>query len=74
LIISAVESWKYLDSLYWAVITITTVKLLFYYKIGYGDISPSSIGGKIFTIFYGFGGIGFLSILFNTLTSIFLYK
>jgi voltage-gated potassium channel len=39
-----------LDSLYFSVITLTTV--------GYGDFSPSTRAGNIFTMFYIFIGIG----------------
>jgi Na+/H+ antiporter NhaC len=44
-----VEKWRYLDSLYFTVVTITT--------IGYGDFSPNTDIGKIFTIFFVFSGI-----------------
>ena len=40
------EGWDYIDSLYFSVITLTTV--------GYGDFSPQTSGGKVFTIFYIF--------------------
>lgn len=39
-----IEGWKFEDSLYWACVTATTV--------GYGDVTPDSESGKIFTIFY----------------------
>jgi hypothetical protein len=39
-----------LDSLYFSVITLTTV--------GYGDFSPSTRAGNIFTMFYIFIAIG----------------
>ena len=39
-----VEGWGVLDSLYFSVITLTTV--------GYGDFSPQTPAGKIFTILY----------------------
>lgn len=45
-----VEGWSLLDSLYFAVVTIGTV--------GYGDLSPQTAVGKIFTIGYIFSGIG----------------
>jgi hypothetical protein len=47
------EGWSVLDSLYYCVITLTTV--------GYGDFSPVTPGGKIFTIFYILVGIGLIS-------------
>lgn len=47
-----VEGWKLLDSLYFSVITLTTV--------GYGDFSPQTNFGKIFTIFYILTGIGII--------------
>ena len=47
-----VEKWSYLDSLYFTVITLTTV--------GYGDLSPQTPVGKIFTIFFIFAGLGII--------------
>lgn len=44
------EGWGWLDSLYFSVVTLTT--------IGYGDLSPSTPVSKLFTIFYVFVGIG----------------
>lgn len=45
-----VEDLRWIDSLYFSVITLTTV--------GYGDFSPTTNAGKIFTIFYVLVGIG----------------
>lgn len=46
------EGWSLFDSLYFSVITLSTV--------GYGDLAPTRIGSKIFTIMYIFMGIGIL--------------
>jgi voltage-gated potassium channel Kch len=48
-----VEGWGWLDSLYFSVITLTTV--------GYGDFSPKTDAGKLFTIFYILVGLGILA-------------
>ena len=48
-----VEHWTLLDSIYFSVTTLATV--------GYGDLSPHTAIGKIFTIFYIIIGIGMLS-------------
>ena len=47
-----VEELKWLDALYFSVITLTTV--------GYGDFSPQTDTGKLFTIFYIISGIGII--------------
>ena len=43
------EEWRYIDSLYFSAATMTTV--------GYGDITPKTDVGKIFTIIYAFSGV-----------------
>jgi voltage-gated potassium channel len=45
-----VEGWGAIDSIYFAVMTISTV--------GYGDFSPQTVAGKIFTIGYVLVGLG----------------
>jgi voltage-gated potassium channel len=48
-----VENLNWLDSIYFCVITLTTV--------GYGDITPHTNPGKIFTIFYVLIGVGIIA-------------
>ena len=45
-----VEGWSWLDSIYFSVVTISTV--------GFGDFSPETAAGKIFTMFYIIVGLG----------------
>jgi hypothetical protein len=45
-----VERWSLLDAAYFSVVTIATV--------GYGDLTPQTAIGKIFTMGYIFSGIG----------------
>ncbi len=49
----SVEGWTWLDSLYFSVITLTTV--------GYGDFSPQTDAGKVFTMIYILVGLGILA-------------
>jgi voltage-gated potassium channel len=44
------EGWRWLDAAYFSVVTIASV--------GYGDLTPKTDGGKLFTIVYIFSGIG----------------
>lgn len=44
------EGWGWLDALYFSVATMSTV--------GYGDLTPATDAGKVFTIVYIFVGIG----------------
>lgn len=48
-----VEHFSWLDSYYFSVITLTTV--------GYGDLTPHTDAGKIFTTFYVLFGIGIIT-------------
>ena len=48
-----VEGWEVLDSLYFSVVTLSTV--------GYGDFSPSTAAGKVFAIVYMLVGLGLLT-------------
>ena len=52
-----VEDLRWVDAIYLCVITLTTV--------GYGDITPQTDIGKIFTVFYILIGIGIIATLAN---------
>lgn len=54
-----VEHWSWLNSVYFCVITLATV--------GYGDFTPHTDLGKLFTIFYVIAGIGVLASFANLL-------
>lgn len=48
-----VEKFSWLDSYYFSVVTLATV--------GYGDLTPHTNFGKIFTTFYIFIGVGIIT-------------
>jgi voltage-gated potassium channel len=52
------------DGIWWAVVTVTTV--------GYGDVLPRTVGGKVIAIVVMLVGIGFLSVLTATIASKFV--
>lgn len=54
-----VENWSWVDSLYFCVITLATV--------GYGDLTPTTDIGKLFTVFYVVIGIGIFAASANYL-------
>jgi voltage-gated potassium channel len=54
-----VEGWPFLDALYFSVVTIATV--------GFGDFTPHTVLGKLFTIVYIFAGIGLFASAVATL-------
>jgi len=60
LIFSWVEGWELFDSLYFSVITITS--------IGYGDMAPVTILGRSLTMIYVFLGLGILFSFINLIT------
>ena len=53
----------YGDALWWSFVTVTTV--------GYGDISPSTTGGRFIACILMITGIGFLSMLTSTISTFF---
>ena len=53
------EGWSWIDCIYFSVITLST--------IGYGDFSPTTDAGKLFTIFYIIIGIGIILSFINTI-------
>jgi voltage-gated potassium channel len=54
-----IEGWSYLDALYFCVVSLATV--------GYGDFTPTTPLGRLFTIFYLINGIAILLALFDRL-------
>ncbi len=56
---SVVEGLRFVDALYFSVITLTTV--------GYGDFAPETDAGKLFTAVYALVGIGILLTFVTTL-------
>jgi hypothetical protein len=54
---SAIEDWSWVDSLYFSVVAVTTV--------GFGDLSPTTDGSKLFTVLYVLTGIAIISLWLN---------
>ena len=54
-----VEGWTVTDAFYFSVITLSTV--------GYGDFSPTTTAGKMFTTVYILAGISIIVVFANTL-------
>merc|ERR1719245_1313301 len=60
------EDWGFWESLYFTVITISTV--------GYGDMTPTSVFKKIITIIYLYIGIAFVASIVGAWIGIFIGK
>jgi voltage-gated potassium channel len=60
-----VEGWGFIDSFYFSVVTLTT--------IGYGDFSPQTDAGKLFTVLYIVAGIGMILSFINTIQHHYTY-
>jgi len=54
------------DAIYWAVISMTTT--------GYGDITPSTVGGRVIAVIVVLSGLILLSIVTATVASVFVEK
>ena len=61
-----VEKWSWIDSIYFSVVTLTT--------IGFGDLTPQTDGGKIFTIFYIILGLGMILGFINAVYEHYRYR
>ena len=57
---SLTEGWNAADAFYFSVITLTTV--------GFGDFSPTTTVGKLFTVVYIFWGLSIIVAFANVLT------
>ena len=60
------ESLGFWDSIWWAMVTMTTV--------GYGDYAPKTEIGRIVAVFIMFSGIGLIAIVTATISSVFITK
>lgn len=60
------ESWSIGDSLWWSIVTVTTV--------GYGYICPKTVSGRIIAAILMIFGIGFIGSLTSTLSTYFIKK
>jgi hypothetical protein len=63
---SQVEGWSYLDALYFSGITMAT--------IGYGDLTPATTAGTVFTMFFALVSVGIFVSLAAKIGAILLEK
>ena len=61
-----VEGWTLLDAAYFSVVTAATV--------GYGDVTPETVAGKLFTMAFIFVGVGLFVVLATALASEFFTR
>ena len=54
-----IEDMRWIDALYFSTITLTT--------IGYGDITPQTDAGKLFTVFYVLVGVSIIGAFINAI-------
>jgi hypothetical protein len=60
------EGWSLLDAFYFSVITLTTV--------GFGDFTPTTVWGKLFTACYIFVGVAIILTFIDTMGEISLRR
>tara|TARA_Y100000588_G_scaffold388444_1_gene488654 strand:+ start:140 stop:928 length:789 start_codon:yes stop_codon:yes gene_type:complete len=63
-VIEKEENWGFFDSLWWAIVTVTTV--------GYGDIAPASPMGRLLAVVLMLCGLGLLSTLAAAISTYFI--
>ena len=63
---SVVEERTLIDSFWWTIVTVTTV--------GYGDIAPTTVPGRLVALINMIVGVGVLAILSASLASILVSK
>jgi len=63
-LVSIFEDMSFMDGMWWAFVTSTTV--------GYGDISPSTMGGRAIAIILMISGIGLIGSLTSSITAFFM--
>jgi voltage-gated potassium channel Kch len=57
-----VEGWALIDAFYFSVVTLTTV--------GYGDFTPDTTAGKLFTVVYTLFGLSLIAVFAKSLAEV----